>query len=278
MKPILHIRQILSAVFFLFSVSLFAQLPAFTLTVTPTPQTCLGNGALTFTTSGTVSGASISYKVYLLPDTTNPITTTAATSLNSLVSGRYTVEAIQMLNNQSSSASVTTEIINAVADLSFTPVPGNVTCNNNGTIMVNVTAGNAVSYQIISGPVTKPLQSSNIFTGLPVGLYGVRVYDNCGEAVVVSVTLIQVNTSINIGTVTLPGGALPSCNTINVSNIVLAPPPLQVIYPLTLRYTVSPPGEVPLLLLPGRLHLHRMIARLFLHFHFTMVSSTVIPL
>lgn len=242
MKPIVHIRQIFSAVFFLFSISLFAQLPAFTLAVTPTPQTCLGNGSLAFTTSGTVPGASISYAVYLLPNITNPIATTAATSLNSLVSGRYTVVATQALNNQTSSASATAEITNGVVDLRFTPVPGNVTCNNNGTITVNVTSGTAVSYQIISGPVMRPLQSSNVFTGLPVGLYGVRVYDNCGEAVVVSVTLIQVNTSINIGVGALPGGALPSCGTINVSNVFMAPAPLQVIYPIVLRYTVYPPG------------------------------------
>ena len=57
----------------LFSVSSYAQLLNFTVSATATPQTCLGNGALSLTVSGTNPSASIDYAVYLLPDTTTRV-------------------------------------------------------------------------------------------------------------------------------------------------------------------------------------------------------------
>lgn len=243
MKPFLHAARYTFASFLFFiSITAFAQLPDFSLTVTPTPQTCLGNGSLSFGASGTVSGASISYAVYLLPNISTAIANTSATTLNSLSSGSYVVVATQSLNGQSSTATANATIVNNVVPLQYTLVPGNVTCNNNGTVTVDVSSGTAVSYEITAGPVTKPLQTSPIFTGLPAGLYQVRVYDNCGEAVVVSVTLIQVAAQVNIGQVALLGGALPSCNTIQVSNLYSSPLVNGIIYPITLNYTVYPPG------------------------------------
>jgi gliding motility-associated-like protein len=243
MKSFLHaVRYTFTAFLFLLSLNAFAQLPAFTLTVTPTPQTCLGNGSLSFAVAGTAPGAAITYAVYLVPNTGTPITTTSATTVNSLAAGSYIVVATQTLNGESNTATANATITNNIVPLQYTLVPGDVTCNNNGVITVNVTSGIAVSYEITAGPVIKPLQTSNVFTGLPVGLYQVRVYDNCGEAVVVSVTLIQINAVVNIGQVNMLGGALPSCTTIQVSNLYSSPYVNGIIYPITLTYTVFPPG------------------------------------
>jgi len=236
------VRNTFAVFLFFLSLNAFAQLPAFTVTATPTPQTCLGNGSLSFAVAGTAPGADISYAIYLLPDTSSAITNTSATTVNSLTAGSYIVVATQSLNGQSNTASANATINNNIVPLQYTLVPGNVTCNNNGTVTVSVSSGIAVSYEITAGPVIKPLQTSPVFTGLPAGLYQVRVYDNCGEAVVVSVTLTQVAAQVNIGQVALVGGALPSCNSIQVSNLYSSPYINGIIYPITLTYTVYPPG------------------------------------
>lgn len=40
----------------------------FTFTVTPTAETCTGNGALSFVASNTIPGGSIVYEIYKLPN------------------------------------------------------------------------------------------------------------------------------------------------------------------------------------------------------------------
>ncbi|MFP9115263.1 gliding motility-associated C-terminal domain-containing protein [Flavobacterium sp. RHBU_3] len=241
MKPILRsLGKIPFLLFFLFiSLSAFASLPDFTLTVTPTAQTCLGNGTLTFSTTGTTPGATMTFAVYLLPNTTTPLTTTSATTVNSLSAGTYQVVATQSLGGETSTATVNATIANNVVNLLYTLTPGNVTCNNNGTITVNVLQGVAVSYEIIAGPVTKPLQTSNVFTGLPAGLFQVRVYNNCGEATVVSVTLTESEPTFGIYQNSVDGGNLPSCTTIRTYNTISYS---GVTFPLSVQYTVYPPG------------------------------------
>src|SRR5690606_33388196 len=97
----------------------------------------------------------------------------------------------------------------------LSPVPD--VCNLGGRITVNVTQGTAVGYEIIAGPVLVPLQTSNVFTGLPAGLYTIRVYDSCGEAVVQSHTLFEVEAGLSIAV--NPETAV-DCDTISVSMVV----------------------------------------------------------
>lgn len=226
----------------LFSVSSYAQLPDFTVSATATPQTCLGNGALSLTVSGTNPSASIDYAVYLLPDTTTPVVITTSPTVNGLVAGDYLVVATQSLAGESNTASVNVTVANNVVQLAYTLVPSPVSCGNDGEIEVDVISGNAVSYEIIAGPVTKPLQASPIFTGLPAGQYQVRVHDNCGDAVVVTTQLFQGNSDVVIGPGNLAGGELPSCNTTFVINGLSEVPGFGIFLPLTLTYTVYPPG------------------------------------
>jgi len=243
MTKTLPAKRILSLICFLFfATTSFAQLANFTLTVTPAPQTCLGNGSLTFAVSGTTAGSSIDYNVYLLPNTTTPVTTVTTPSATGLVAGTYQVVATQSLGGQSNTATATAVIANNVIPLTYTLAPTQVRCGTDGKITVNVTGGTAATYEITSGPVTAPVQTSNVFNNLPPGLYNVRVYDTCGEAVVTSITLVQLNTTITIDPVSFPGGELPSCTTINIEHHYYCPANLDIFFPLTFTYTVTPPG------------------------------------
>lgn len=220
----------------------FAQLPGFTFTVTPTPQTCLGNGSLTFSVSGTQPGATIGYEVYLLPNTTTPVATTNNSTVTSLVAGTYMVIATQNLGGESSSETGNAVITNDGSNLAYTLVPQNVRCGEDGVITVNVTTGIGVSYEIIEGPETFPPQASNVFSGLSVGQYQVRVQDDCGNAIVTTIQLTQVVTDIIIGDAEFDEGELPSCNSIMVEHFYGGVTGNTIFFPLEFEYTVYPPG------------------------------------
>jgi gliding motility-associated-like protein len=52
------------------------------------------------------------------------------------------------------------------------------TCNNNGSISIFAHSSNPpIVYQIVSGPVTEPVQTSSIFSSLPPGTYFVEAHD-----------------------------------------------------------------------------------------------------
>ncbi|MES2862876.1 MAG: gliding motility-associated C-terminal domain-containing protein [Bacteroidota bacterium] len=167
----------------------FSQLSNFNLQVTPTNETCSGNGTLSFFVTNTTAGATIVYNIFLLPNTTTPIAITTDSSLTGLSSGNYQVIATQSLGANSNSQQQNVTITNQIQNLTFTISDQMVKCGNDGVLTANVTSGNAVSYQILTGPVTTPIQSSNVFSNLPVGNYSIRVYDTCGNAVVNSFTL-----------------------------------------------------------------------------------------
>lgn len=243
MKPtLLRCRSYVAVFFILFSVNVFGQLNPFTLTVTPTPQTCLGNGSLSFSTSGTTAGAAISYEVYLLPNTTTPIVSTSNTSVSSLSAGNYRVVATQTLGSLSNTQTVDSTILNNVVNLTFGLTLTDITCNNNGVITVNVFTGNAVSYQITSGPMTRPAQASNVFSGMAPGIYRVAITDNCGETLTRDITLTQLPAQINIAQTVFNPGPLPGCNLIGINHDYEAPIGIAIVYPLSVVYTVFPPG------------------------------------
>ncbi|MNK01050.1 hypothetical protein D3C87_188430 [compost metagenome] len=220
----------------------YAQPPAFTLSITTTPQTCLGNGSLNFTVTGNDPLATMSYAVFLLPNTTTAVTTVTVPTATNLTAGNYQVVATQTLSGQSNTSTANATIVNQAVTLAYSLEPVKIRCGNDGKIIVNVTAGSAVSYEIISGPQLRPQQATNTFTGLPVGNYEVRVYDACGDALVVSVELIQATTGVIIDFPQISQGELPTCNTIIVSHSFRAVSPNEIFYPLTFQYTVFPPG------------------------------------
>ena len=231
---------------FLFSQLSFSQLSAFTFNVTPTNETCLGNGALAFSVSGTLPGSTMDYSVYLLPNTTTPLVVVTTPTLTGLNAGNYLVVATQSLGANTAQKSQNVTIVNQIENLAFAINSIKVKCGNDGIISVNVTSGNPVSYQLLSGPVTTPLQTSNNFPNLPVGVYQIRVYDSCGEAVVQTFTLTQATISLIIDPVTFQNTNLPSCNSILVSNFFGVLSGAEIAFPLNFQYTVYPPTGAPL--------------------------------
>lgn len=236
-------RLLLNVIILFFSLSAFAQLPAFNFTVTKTDETCLNNGVLNFAVSGLQPGATVTYKVYLLPDTVNDVITTTNTTVPGRTSGNYTIVATQSLNGQTSTNTQSITINNLIVPLTYGFTVTNSRCGNDGAITLTATSGYPSTYEIIAGPVIKPPQASNVLTGLPAGLYSVRVTDTCGEAVVVSITVTQSTTGIIIldpDFSDIP--ELPGCNTITVLNHIGASQPNIIFFPITVQYTVYPPG------------------------------------
>ncbi|WP_318639968.1 T9SS type B sorting domain-containing protein [Flavobacterium ardleyense] len=220
-----------------------AQLSSFTLTVTKTDETCTGNGTLTFDTSGVSTDATIIYKTYKLPNNTTPIASQSTGLLTGLVSGNYLVIATQTLNGNSNTEQQEITIDKLITPLVFTVSATGSQCIIGGTITVAVSEGNAAFFEILSGPITRPLQSSNIFTNVPAGAYQIRVFDNCGEALVQPCTVISTGASLQILAAVYDDVPLPSCNSISIKNTIILSGTVPLAYPLTFLYTIYPPDN-----------------------------------
>lgn len=220
-----------------------AQLSNFTLAVTKTDETCTANGTLTFSVASTTPGATMLYSIFLLPNTT-PISIQSATTISGLVAGTYRVVATQSLGNQSGTQQQDITIVNQIRPLVYQLSGVNETCGNDGSITVAVTGGTAVNYEIISGPMLRPLQSSNVFTGLTAGIYQIRVYDNCGQASVRTYTLFHSDTALNVNLIT-PNMA--NCNMANIGFLFSPALPGGVVkFPIQMVATVTPPSGPPI--------------------------------
>ena len=97
----------------------FGQLSNFTLQVTSSNETCNGNGSLSFTVSGTTTGATMIYSVYQLPNSTTPIAVISTSNFTGLVAGNYMVVATQSLGRQSNSQQQNITITNQVVSLTY---------------------------------------------------------------------------------------------------------------------------------------------------------------
>lgn len=221
-----------------------AQLPDFTLQVTTVDESCTGNASLAFSTANTAPGATIIYTIYLLPNTVTPIATQSESALAGLSAGNYRIVATQTLGNESNFEQQDVTITTTVENLAY-QLSGSVSCND-GIITVNITAGNPFQYEIISGPVTRPLQSSNVFASLQSGVYVIRVVDICGDALVQTFTLQNSAAHYQLSNISLPDCPLVNCNTAGTTVQLSADPVTATInYPLLVQYTVhSPSGGV----------------------------------
>ncbi len=228
----------------LFSQFSYSQLSNFTLLITPSNETCAGNGSLTFTVSGTTVGATMLYSVYLLPNITTPISTFSENTFGGLVAGNYTVIATQTLGSDSGAQQQNVTITSQIVPLTYQLVGGNATCGSDGNITVNVTTGTAVSYEIFAGPIIKPLQTSNIFTGLTEGTYQVRVFNACGEGVVQSYILTATSAGLSISN--LIYNPPLTCGSVLVSHVLFHNSATAFVYPLTIVCTVYPPTGSPI--------------------------------
>lgn len=237
---------ILLSVFF--SIVAYGQLPDFTVNATPTPAACGGTGSVVFTTTGASPQATITYSVYLLPNTTTPILVTTTPSASSLGAGNYMVQATQTLGALSNTAPPEYFIIENIAVTpTVIPVQTKAICNNDGAITVNLTGGTGpFTYALYAGtstvnPIVLP-QSSNVFNNLAAGSYTVRVTDGCGT--VNNYFTIVEQTPVNVipGSMVINSGALPGCNSIEVIHNFSGQSGGVILYPLTFTFTVTNPN------------------------------------
>ncbi|MGV3697268.1 T9SS type B sorting domain-containing protein [Flavobacterium sp.] len=231
----------IAVVLMFFTQLAFCQLSNFTLTVTKVDETCSNNGRMNFSVSNTTPGATMLFSIFRLPDVTTPISVQSASSISGLDSGTYRVVATQSLGNDSGSQQRDITIDDLIRTLSYQMTSTNEICGNDGTMTVTVSEGTAFNYEIISGPMVRPLQASNVFTGLTAGVYQVRVFDICNQGVVQTHTLLRSDPRLNF---TLSPPSLASCTTINIGatfQTVVAPPFGVIKYPLQITTTVTPP-------------------------------------
>jgi gliding motility-associated-like protein len=236
---LLKLKNLCAACFLLATQFASAQLTDFTLTLTKTDETCTGNGKITFEIGNPTPNATIVFAVYLLPNTTTPVATTSALSIDGLAAGNYRVVATQTLGGDSNFEQQDIAINDLVVPLTYF-LSGSSICNN-GTITVAVNQGTAVSYEILSGPVTRPEQPSNVFTNLPAGEYVIRVHDACGDAVVQTFTLQNPPADFILSPLSPFQCPLADCNTILMATTLTAGSGSIITFPVTAVYTIHPP-------------------------------------
>ncbi len=236
---------ILSVIFFYCTVS-FAQLNDFSIDVVKTDETCLGNATLTVSTNNTTPLSLLQYAVYRYPNLVVPISILNTNFLGNLNSGDYKIVVTQTLgalfNTQEQDISiqyVETPVVYSIASTT-------TGCAQGGQIDITVVSGTATGFEIISGPVTKPVQPSGTFTGLPSGTYNIRVFNECGTGQVTTFTLVNVPSSLSISGPAYSTTGSADCSTVSVSNTVTPSAGFPINYPLTVEYTINVPGGPPL--------------------------------
>ena len=217
----------------------------FNLTVTVSDETCLGNGAIQMSASNTTPGSTIFYDLYLLPDSTNSIAQTTSNEFSSLQAGNYRVVATEVINGNETTQFQDVTIENLSEQLDYTISHSTVSdCDSTGVLTVNISSGNPVTYEIVSGPVTAGPQANNVFTNLPAGTYVIRVYDNCNDAVTKTYTMVLETNNLGVSESALPN-IYDSCDSVTISNSVTTNNGNDIIYPLDVTYTIFPPDGSP---------------------------------
>lgn len=218
---------------------------AFSFTVTTTNESCSGNGELTFTATNADPNGTIVYEVYKLPNLSVPLATVTNNNLGGLSAGTYKIIAQETINGVTTSQEIQTTINNTIQPLVIDVDSINQACSANSNIVVNALSGTPVNYEIFSGPVTFPLQSSNTFNNLPVGVYRIRVFDACGTGVVSTFTVTLNVTALNIAQPTFSNTTPPSCNFTVVEHTITPANGTVIGYPLQIEFVVHPPGGAP---------------------------------
>jgi len=227
-----------------FSVS--AQLPDFSFIVAPTNETCAGNGQLTFTVSGTLPGSTILYSVYLLPDVDNPVYS-GSNAVYATTAGIYNVVAVETLNGETNIQRQDNIVIENLTDvqLGINVVQSTSACDGASVLTVNVISGTAVLYELSSSNYSVPPQASNIFTGVPDGVYVVRAYDACGQNVPRTFT-VEANTTLPVISNPVFQDVITSnCNSVTITNTFSYPEGTIIEYPITILYTIHPGDGSP---------------------------------
>ena len=215
---------------------------AFTFSAMPSAETCPGNGSISFVVNNVDPNGSIVYYVYKLPNITIPYATVLTSSINNLSEGTYKIIARETIGNSITEQQQDVIVNSDIIPITFSVLSLNQACSNTSNISVTIITGTAVSYEIFSGPILFPLQVSNTFVGLVVGVYKIRVFDACGFGVVQTFTVTQNTAGIAIGPPVLTDTLPADCNFSIVTNTLSAAPGTILGYPLAITYIIHPPG------------------------------------
>lgn len=177
----------------------YKKLPPATMTIVKTDEICPNNGTIGITLDDVPATASVLYE-YWNNATPNSVVS-SSTGIIGLPAGTYTVRA--QITDGGSTQTLSQQV--TIAKI-YKPILANSTVKkvlcagaSTGEIKVTTTQGTPVNYAIVSAPAayTNPLpfsQTSDTFTGLPVGVYQIRVYDVCGLYNTITVTVdVQVS-------------------------------------------------------------------------------------
>lgn len=234
MKILFRLRVLL----FLFPIVSFG----FDLTVAHTNETCPGNGSLSFTASNTDPNGSIVYVIYKLPDVTTPYASGTDTTINGLTAGDYRVIARETVGSNTTTQQRDVTITSSFTPLTYTVQALNQACSSTSTISVIVNSGTAATYAIFSGPILFAPQASNTFSGLPAGIYKVRVVDTCGNSVVQTFTVTLNPTGLTVGAPDFTAANPPSCTSVVATNTISAAEGTVIGYPLQVHYILHLSG------------------------------------
>jgi gliding motility-associated-like protein len=227
--------------FFIFSLPSYSQLTDFELSVQKTDETCLGNGSIAFTVENATPLATFLFTVYKVPNLSTPISVSSLMNLSSLNAGTYKIIGTQLLGSLTNSKEREVTIENHIVPLTYDIASINNNCSRGGQVKITPTSGTIAAYEIISGPVVRPLQNSNVFNDLPAGTYNIRVFDECGEGVVRTYTLVMDEVELAISDATYSDTTTGACDSITATSTVSANESGSISYPLTIKYTIHPP-------------------------------------
>ena len=236
-------RLILIVTFLLFGVTSFSQ--DFDLDIAATNETCDDNGTITFTVNNPPAGATYLFTVFKQPDLVNPVEVTSAFLVTNLDSGTYSITAEQLVGGNATVVEEEVTIQNQIEPLTYSINAVSQNCAGGGQVEITTLTGTAATYEIIGGPEIRPLQTSNIFEGLPAGVYNFRVFDDCGQGVVTTYTLILASATPTVGMPEYEEIITTGCNSVIITNTVSYPEGAAFSYPLTITYTIHPPNGAP---------------------------------
>lgn len=223
-----------------YSSNSYSQLANFNISVAVSDETCTNNGKLDMTVSGTTANSAIVYRLYIAPDFSTSIAETTGISFTSLAAGSYRIVATQALGVFANIATADVVIDDLIEDLDFVLSDiGGADCSLTASIVVDVLEGSPMLYEILSGPVIIPLQSSNVFADLPSGAYIIRVFDTCNDALSKAYTLNLGSNTLSISAPELPN-IYTSCTSVEIQNQI-ATDSNALLYPLVVNYTVFAP-------------------------------------
>lgn len=215
---------------------------SFTITVTTTQETCAGNGSITINVSNPDPAGSIVYVVYRLPDLTTPFASSTSNIINGLTAGSYHIVVKETVGSTTTTQETDVIINSTVTPLNYSVQVTNEACSDNSNAVVTVTSGTAAFFEIFSGPITFPPQSSNTFSGLTPGVYRIKVIDNCGNTLVQTFVVDNNPEGLNITAPNFTDTVPPSCTAIIASNTISSAPGTVIAYPLNIQYTLYLPG------------------------------------